>query len=144
MSSPFDEIENAPVSGTGNWVRPGRYEAEIVAVKLTQKYTKEQFLAIEMVIRNVLDNDDGAGHKVGEDVTHLMKVANASFLGNVKQFISTTLACDPGDVDQAAADKVTSADQPMAGLTIAFNARQIKTQAGNPFTKVTYLGQVEA
>ncbi len=139
----FDNIEKAAVGGDGNWVRPGRYTAEIMAVKLTKKFTGEEFVAIEMTIVNVLDNDEGRGHKAGESITSLMKVNLASFLGNFKQFISATLGVDPDDVTKVEANRATSDEQPLAGIIVEFNARIIQTQAGKPFTKVTFLGEVE-
>lgn len=139
----FDKIEEASVGGDGNWVRPGRYTAEIMAVKLTKKYTGEEFVAIEMTIASVLDNDEGRGHKVGEAITQLLKVNNAMFLGNFKQFISATLGVDPDDVTKAEAMRATSDEQPMAGIVVEFNARIIKTKANIDFTKVTFLGEVE-
>jgi hypothetical protein len=134
----FDGIENAKVSNDGNWVRPGKYTATIVGVKMVKKFNGDQFVAIELKIASVLDDENGTGHKVGEDVTHLLKVANPSFLGNFKQFASTALGCEAEDLGKAEADRITSDEQPLAGIEIALTARQIKTQKGNPFTKVMY------
>ncbi len=139
----FDNIEQAAVGGDGNWVRPGRYTAEIMAVKLTKKFTGEEFVAIEMTVISVEDNDEGKGHKVGEAITQLMKVNNASFLGNFKQFISSTLGVSPDDVTKVEAQRATSDEQPLAGIVVSFNARTIKTKANTDFTKVTFLGEVE-
>ncbi len=137
MDSIFDGIESAKVSGAGNWVRPGKYTAEIVATRLTKKFTGEQFLAIEMKIASVIQADD-EGHKAGEDITHLLKVANPSFLGNFKQFASIALGCDADEVGKAEADRIASDEQPLAGIVVAFTARQVPTKAGGQYTKVLY------
>jgi hypothetical protein len=143
MGNIFENIGNAKVSqGDGNYVRPGHYYARLNAVKLTQKFTGEQFLAVEMTVVSVLDDDEGRGHKVGEDTTHLMKAASPSFLGNVKAFIAATLGCSPDEVDQNSADRVTSDEQPLAGIVVELVGRQITTKAGKPFTKVTYKREV--
>ena len=134
----FDKIGDASVSQGGNWIRPGKYTARVDGVKLVKKHTGEEFVAIEMKILTVIDDDDGNGHKVDEDITHLLKVQNPSFLGNFKQFASTALGCEADDLDKAAADKITSDEQPLAGIEIAFTARQKPTKAGNPFTLVMY------
>lgn len=139
----FDKIGDAKMSGEGNYVRDGDYEAELVSVKLVESARSGQLLAIESRITKVLDDNNGAGHKVGEDVVQFMKVTSPSFLGNVKQFISSSLGCSPDDVGKNEADKVTSDEQPLAGLVVRFTARTIKTQAGKDFTKVTYKGEVE-
>lgn len=134
----FDKIGEAKVSQEGNWVRPGKYTATIVAVKMVKKFNGDQFVAIEMKIVSVLDDADGAGHKAGEDVTHLLKASNPSFLGNFKQFASTALGCDADDLGKPEADKITSDVQPLAGIEIGFNARQKPTKAGKVFTLVMY------
>lgn len=141
----FDGINNAKVTNTGNWVRPGRYKAEINGVRMTKKFNGDQFVAIEMVITEVFDDggdgQDGKalkGHKVGEEVTHLLKCSQPSFLGNFKQFASAALGCNPDEVGKAEANRITSDEQPMAGIDILLNAQTITTKAGNPFTKVTY------
>lgn len=139
----FDKIEGATVTGDGNWVRPGRYTAEINAVKLSKKHTGEEFVAIEMTIVSVLDDDEGKGHKVGEDIVSLMNASKMSFLGNFKQFISASLGVSPDDVTKAEALRVTSDAQPMAGIVVEFSARIIITRAGDPFTKVMFAGEVE-
>ena len=134
----FDKIGDAKVGQDGNWVRPGKYTATIHAVKLVKKFNGEEFVAIEMVIASVLDNDDGKGHKVEEEITHLMKVQNPNFLGSFKQFASVALGCDADDLGKPEADKITSDEQPLAGIEIAFKARQVPTKKGGQFTKVMY------
>ena len=134
----FDKIGSAKMGQAGNWVRPGRYTARVDAVKLVKKFNGEEFVAIEMTILTVLDDENGTGHKAEEEITHLMKVQNPSFLGSFKQFASTALGCDPDDLDKPAADKITSDEQPLAGIPIAFLARQKPTKAGGQFTLVMY------
>jgi hypothetical protein len=134
----FDKIGEAKVSQEGNWVRPGKYTATIAGVKMVKKFNGDQFVAIEMKIVSVLDDADGSGHKAGEDVTHLLKVANPSFLGNFKQFASIALGCDADDVGPAESDRITSDEQPLSGIEVGFNARQKPTQKGGVFTLVMY------
>ena len=134
----FDKIGDAKMGQAGNWVRPGRYTAKIVAVKLVKKFNGDEFVAIEMQVLTVIDDEKGTGHKVEEEITHLMKVRNPSFLGSFKQFASVALGCEADDLDKAAADKITSDEQPLAGIDIAFTARQKSTKAGGQFTLVMY------
>lgn len=140
----FDGIDDAKPSASGNYIRPGHYFARIDGVRLVKKFTGEDFLAIEMNVVQVLDDEDGTGHRVGEDITHLLKSTQPSFLGNVKQFICATLGCSPDEVGKAEADRVTSDEQPLAGIVIEFVARTTTTRAGKPFTKVTYKREVPA
>jgi hypothetical protein len=138
MSGIFDGIENAKASFASNYVRAGSYEADLGKVELTKNHAKVEFLAIEMTVTKVMDNDEGRGHKVGDEITHLMKVQNTSFLGNFKQFAASALNCDADQVGKAEADRITSDEQPLVGVKVGFVARQTTTKAGGPFTKVIY------
>lgn len=142
MSSPFDNIEAAKATEGGNWVRPGRYQAELGAVKMVTNRSKAELMAIESKIVAVLDNAGGAGHRVNEEIVHFLKVSLDSFLGNAKQFISAALTCHPDDVGASQADTVVSDEQPLAGIIVEFTAVNIKTKAGGDFTKVMYVGQI--
>ena len=106
-SSIFDDIGSAKASNDSNYVRAGTYEAELGKVELTKNHAKVEFLAIEMTVTKVIDDDDGKGHKEGEDITHLMKVQNTSFLGNFKQFAASALSCDADQVGKKEADRIT-------------------------------------
>jgi len=134
----FDKIGDAKVGQEGNWVRPGKYTAKIHGVKLVKKFNGDQFVAVEMTVLTVADDEGGTGHKVDEEITHLMKVGNPSFLGNFKQFASEALGCSPDDLGKAEADRITSDEQPLAGIEIGFRARQKPTKAGGQFTLVMY------
>lgn len=141
MSSIFSGIKDAKVSPEGNYFKhPSHVWVEVHGVKIVKKFTGEQFVAIEVKVVRVLDED--TPHKVGEDVTHLLKVSSPSFLGNFKGFVCAALGCEPDEVDQAAADRVTSDEQPLSGIVLEVTAREITTRAGNPFTKVTYKREV--
>lgn len=142
----FDKIADAKTSFDSNWVRPGRYQAEIMGVKLTQKFTGEKFLAIELRVVNVLDDNGGQGHRVGEDITHMLGVMKPGFLSNFKQFLASTLGVNPEDVTKEGADKAVSEEQPLAGIVVELEARTIMVgpNKDKPFTKVMYRGEVVA
>lgn len=140
----FDKIKEASVSRDGNFPRIGTYWARIGAVKVTQKFTGEQFVAIEMSVVRSLDSSVENPHKPGEDITHLLKVAQEMFLPNMKQFIAASLGCSPDEVGPKEAEHVTSDEQPMAGLVVEFAARNTKTRKNTDFTKIVYKREVPA
>ncbi|MEM7203057.1 MAG: hypothetical protein AAF628_22545 [Planctomycetota bacterium] len=144
MTSIFDGIEKAATTRSGNWVRPGTYHAQINGVRLTQKFTGERFVAVEMKVVGVVDDDNGQGHRIGEEVVHLMKVSSPNFLGNFKQFACSTLGCTEAELGQVEADRITSDEQPLAGIVVEFNAVLTDTRQGNKFTKVIYRGEIAA
>lgn len=134
----FDKIEDAKSSQDSNPVRPGEIWAKITECKLVEKYNKDKLMLINMTVVRVLEGD----HRVGEDITHFLKTNSDSFLGNVKQFVASTLGCNPEDVGQPEAERVVSEQNPMAGFIIEVKSRMIKTRAGKDFTKIHYNGRV--
>lgn len=142
MTSPFDNIERAKSTEGGNWVRDGRYRALLGSVKMVTNRKKVELMAIESTITKVIDDNNGKGHRKGEEIVHFLKVANDAFLGNAKQFISASLRCRPEDVGAEQADTVINDKQPLAGIEVEFTAQTIQTQAGRDFTKVLYLGVI--
>ncbi len=141
-NSPFDNIENAKATEGGNWVRDGRYQVELGVIKMVTNRSKVEMLAIESTVTVVVDNNGGSGHRVGEEIVHFLKVANDSFLGNSKQFISASLGCHADAVGVEQANTVISDEQPLAGIVVEFTAQTIKTKANKDFTKVMYLGYI--
>lgn len=142
MSSPFDKIENAKATEGGNWVRPGRYQAELGAIKMVTNRKNQDLMAIESTITAVIDNAGGVGHRVGEEIVHFLKVELDSFLGNAKQFISAALGVHADAIGAEQADTVVSDEQPLAGIIVEFTATTIKTKAGTDWTKVMYVGAI--
>jgi hypothetical protein len=132
----FDEIGGAKASTDSNPVRPGDFDAVIVECKMVKKFNGDVMMLVNMTVTFVREGD----LKVGEDVTHFLKVNQPSFLGNVKQFVSATLGCSPDDVGKAEAERVVSEENPLAGKEVRVTARKITTRTGNPFTKVFYNG----
>jgi len=136
----FDKIGDAKSSQDSNPVRPGEFHGRIDEVKLVEKFDGTKLCLINMTVMAVQNGD----HHEGEEVTHFMRTDSLSFLGNFKQFVSSTLACDPDQVGTAEAERVTSDEQPLAGKIVRVKARIIQTRKGNDFTKVHYGGQVDA
>ena len=134
----FDRIEDAKSSQDSNPVRPGEIWAKITECKIVEKYNKDKLMLINMTVVKVIEGE----HRVGEDITHFMKTSADSFLGNVKQFVASTLGCEPNDVGNTEAERIVSDENPLAGYTVEIKARMIKTRVGNDFTKVHYNGRV--
>ncbi len=142
MTSPFDNIETAKTTEGGNWVRPGRYQARLGAIRMVTNRAKAELLAIESEITKVIDGPGEQPHRVGEEIVHFMKVSLDSFLGNAKQFISASLGVHADAVGAEQADTVVSDEQPLAGIIVEFTATVIKTKAGTDWTKVMYVGAI--
>ena len=134
----FDKIGDAKSSQDSNFIRPGDFDAKITECKVREKFNGDKMMLVNMTVTAVREGD----HRVGEEITHFLKQSQAPFLANVKQFISSTLQCDPDDVGAAEAERVTGEENPLAGYEVRVKARIKPTQAGNPFTRVFYCGPV--
>lgn len=146
----FKGLKEANMSLDSNYERPGHYWLLIDKCKSGTSRKKEDFCAIEKTCVKVFDDDGGAGHNVGESVTHMIMMKHDSALGNIKQFIAGTMDLDANDIDVDAAEMIFQGedekehDQPLAGTVVECRNRNIKTKAGNDFTTITYVRAVPA
>ncbi|MCP4897865.1 MAG: hypothetical protein GY906_12910 [bacterium] len=140
----FSGIKDAKARLDANYERPGHYVLRIDALKIGRTRKGDDFMAVEKTVLHVLDDDEGKGHKVTENVTHMMMAKHDSFLGNVKAMFAKLLDCATDDVDSDACMAVCGDDQPMSGMIIECKNRNITTKAGNPFTVINYIREVPA
>lgn len=140
----FDGIKDAKASMDANYDRDGDYISRIDRVKGGKSRSGDEFVAVEKTIIFVYDDGEGRGHKVGENVTHMMMKKHDSFLGNMKAFVAKCMGCDEEEVDGAACEEIISEDNPMGGMVVHQVNKTIQTRKGNDFTRVSYKGEVEA
>lgn len=137
----FKGLKDAKPRVDGNYLTEGRYWLRINKLKIDTSRKNESFLAIEMTNIRTLDDNQGKGHKPGEDVTHMLMAKFDSFLGNVKQFAVCALGgqVKPEEVDEAGMMELCADNQPLHGLVVEVNNKGITTRKGAPFTTVNYL-----
>lgn len=138
----FKTIKDVKMRQSANYVRAGSYWARIDAIKLDQSRKGAVFLAVEMTVVKVLEDDQGRGHKVGETVSHLMMKDADSFLPNVKAMIAHIMDMKPEEIEAQHAEAICAADQPLKGCVVDLYNRMISTRKGNPFTEVNYRREV--
>ena len=148
----FSGIEDVNPSFDANYVRAGKYVSRLDLVALKKNGEGDTNLVIEETILHVIDNNDGKGHKVGEECTHL--IANHGkgkrlFMGNVKHFVMKVIGCTVEEVTEEIVEGIVEEDdkdgkaQPFAGLVIEWSGRdRLAKESGNLYTKVTYVGQI--
>lgn len=146
----FKGLKQASASMDANYERPGHYFMLIDKCKTGTSRKKDEFCAIEKTVLKVLDDDNGAGHKPGESVTHMIMMKHDSALGNIKAFIAGVMDIDPEEIDVAEAEAIfadennTKHDQPLAGTVVECKNRNIKTKSDTDFTRITYVRSVPA
>lgn len=141
-SSLFAGIEEAQERRDANYERPGHYIERIDNIKADRSRKGEEFLAIEKTVLHVLDDDNGEGHRVGQQVTHMLMKKHDSFLGNVKSFVANTLGSSPDEVKLDVCVTICAEDQPLSGIIIECQNRNQVTKKGTDFTIINYLGEV--
>jgi len=139
----FSNIEKARASFDANYVRPGRYAVRIDRIKKGETRKKETFVAIEMTVFKTIEEENGRGHRPGENVTHLLMEKHDSFLPNIKSMIVNIAKCDPDEITEKHCESVVGDEQLFAGEFVEICARNQITKKNLTFTKVSYLRRLD-
>lgn len=141
----FTGIENARASVATNYFREGRYFSYIRGAKQFVTRKGERMLLVEHSILAVISGVNES-HRPGEEVGHLLKVSQDSFLGNVKAMIAGITGCHVDEVKTAHCAECfpVEGNSPLAGSLVEVHARPIVTKAGKPFTVIDYKRPISA
>lgn len=125
------------------YIKPCDVLVRIDMTKVGENRKKEQFAFVEGTVIHCLSDSE---HTVGESITQAIKVTSDYFERDVKAFICSALGVDqntdPGDIDAAAEQVFESGDNPLQGTVMHLKAIPITTKQGNPFTKISWKGEV--
>jgi len=136
----FDGIAEAKAGGEyGDYERGGHYLQRIDALKTGKSRKGAGFFVVEKTIIHVFDDDDGKGHRIGEEVSHMIMVGDY-FLRDIKRLVVTILECDDDEISPAQMEALCAGDQPLAGMIVECKNRMVKTKADKDFTKIKYVG----
>jgi len=129
-TNPFEGINDALPSLGGNYIKIGEHVFRVIALKVikSQNDGKMKFVAELKAERSTV-------HRVGEVVSWVTDLSLKVGLSNTKHFVAALIGCDFSDVDDDVCAGVVIEDQPEAGNLIGCQATNIKTKAGNDFTK---------
>lgn len=144
MSNMFSGITAAKASMSSNYFKAGHYLFRVNAVKVGVSRKQESFVAVEVTTIHIFDNDDGRGHRVGEEATHMLMQKFDQFLPNMKAFIAAACSMEANDITEQNALSVCGPEQPLAGTVVECQNRITMTQKNNQFTRVNYVRQVLA
>lgn len=134
----FAGISAAKARADANYELPGHYIELIRRVKADRSRKGEDFVAVEKTILAVLDDDEGRGHRIGDEVTHMLMAKHDSFLGNIKAMIAATFGVPAEQVQEADAVEICGDSQPMAGAVVECVNRNQVTRRGTDFTIINY------
>lgn len=151
----FSGLKDAKLRVDANYVRPGHYLMRIDKCKTAENRKHEDFCAVEMTCVHVMDDDNGAGHKPGEEPSWLTMVKSDYFASDILTFICNVMGLDPNDLSEKerieAAEMVFGEeddkdhDQPLSGTVVEVKARAVKLKdSDKDFTKVSWCREVPA
>lgn len=135
---PFSGIGQARMAVQANYCRAGRYLCRIDAVKGDENRKRIYFVVTEMTVIHAFDDDNGAGHKVGESVSHYMGSDSDYFLGEVKGLICGVLGADPNEIDEDDCHRIVGEEQPLAGFIVEIDNRDRVSKKNTNYTVIRY------
>lgn len=148
----FSGIKNAKTKVDAEYVAAGQYLMRIDKVKQDKDRKNVPFFAVEMTCLHVTDGSHPKAHRIGADVTWLIKSTNDYFLPEIKAFVLNVLEEDldakSEDEAESLVEAICADDNPMAGTVVELHAREIvlreKDEKGNDklFTRVSFRREV--
>lgn len=147
----FANVADAEVSQGGVYFRPGLYVVEVKQVK-TQRSSRnnKDYFIVECEVQQSTCDELEAGRKASQ----VIDINNIMGPPNIKAFVAAASGIDPAAPDvnsqlQAVWAELTGAelsieeiceravanDNPLEGVEMFLEATEIRTRAGNPFTK---------
>jgi len=146
MSSLFKGTGSAKVVNS-EYFKPVDGLFRVDVCKSDQNRKKEPIVVIEGTIIHVID-PSVSELRAGDSVSQVLKPSSDYFARDVKAFVCSATSTDPNEADateveKAAAEIFESGNNPLSGTILHVRAHDITTEKGNPFTKITWKGEVD-
>lgn len=140
MSGIWDRDEAAktkPGTGNANYVNgEGQYLARIEVCKTGKNYKKIDFACVVLTILADLTQDGSSKHKVGEEVTVLVRRDNDYFMRDwitfIQQITGEDMTNATGDQKVEALEMVFGSDNPLGGTLVEMHSLLRLKKDGNP------------
>lgn len=130
----FDGIEQTEVVQRSEYLGPGTFKLQIQMVKEGESRRGDHYFLSEFKILESTNPE----LPVGSPVTWMTMKRHHSFLKSVKAFIASAAGCAIDDVTAESCSQAVGAEQPLAGAIVHAQAKDVPTQSGGTFTKVTF------
>lgn len=146
MGSLFEGAGKSTGKKNANYIRPGHFLMRINQCKTDENRKKEPFAAVEGTVICILDSD--TEHRLGEDVTFLIKKASDYFEDEMVSFLGAATGMDvKSETDEnkeQALAAIFESDNPLSGTVLEVFAKNIVLkESGRDFTQITWRGEVE-
>jgi hypothetical protein len=130
----FAGIKEAKVSQGGVYIEPGVYKSRIDACKSGKTRAGVGFFVVEL---EHLESNN-LKHPPGTKVSWMVTLDKEPALGNIKAFLAAASNSKEEEIDDAGAELVVSAENPLKDTVLKISAVNIQTKAGTPFTKCAF------
>jgi hypothetical protein len=141
----FSGVGSAKVVNS-EYIKPGEVLFRVDRTKTDVNRKKETIVVVEgTVIHDLLDGESEM--RVGEAVSQVLKPASDYFDRDVKAFVCAALGYDINDapeneITEAAESIFGTDDNILCETVLHLSAKNIVTQKGGDFTKITWKGEV--
>lgn len=131
------DVKEAKHYERGNYISPGTYLVEVLKFKEGQMRPpkKTDFVVAEM---KVLESSDLVKHPLKSTVTWMATADKDAFIGNVKHFVAAASNVDEKEITLKELKEATGEDNPLQGVLLRVNAKNVKTKADKDFTHVQF------
>ena len=140
----FSGVGQARPPMQANYCGVGTYLAQINKAFIRPNRKRELGAIVEMKICHVLDDGQGRGHRVGDEVSWYMKVSSEYFLGEARMFVANSIGADFNEIDEDTCNRVFSDENPLGGCFVEWKGTEVATKAGGVFTKIKFARNVPA
>jgi hypothetical protein len=106
----FDGIKDVKVGKNFEYLRGGHYWLAIRQCKVGEDRKFNKFFAVEFTVVRVLDDNNGAGHVAGDEVSWMVKRTSDYFLREVKGFIAAVTGLPSDEIDAPECEEVCAMD----------------------------------
>ena len=138
----FAGVGQATPSLSATYCGVGRYQSQIIKVFLKDTRKSGNMAFVEMRVCNVLDDAEGRGHRVNDDVTWCIKTNSDFFLSEVRSFVAGSIGADFDAVDEDTVTRVFSDENPLSGCFVEWTGKDVTTKTNNLFTKIKFVRNV--
>ena len=143
LAGMFTGIQNARPSMNRDFLRPGRYWLKIDTCRVGQKRNMIPFACADFVVIAVLDNDNGLGHRVGDEVSFFCgKDQPEIFLREIQNFVGGTMEIEPTSLTELDCMEVFGPGQPLRGTVVESIGRTKVTKTGKQLTTTKFQREV--
>lgn len=147
----FANVQEAEISQGGVYFEPGLYMVRVALVKTqrSQRNSRDYFISEHEILHS-----NNPKLTAGRKASQVIDISNVMGPSNIKAFVAAASGVDPSapDVNDQLArvwadivereltieeicEFVVGGDNPLEGVTLFLEATEIRTRAGNPFTK---------